>query len=172
MSPTASEAPGRPPTAAPSTVSRVTAKAKEYIKFWAAHVKKGEVPWTQWYCCGLVNGKKTWGGVIDGGLLVVLDASRERPAHASPASDGAGDLGVLVVRDSLHDRLRPLRRIPGLEDAAAHEDTVTAQLHHQRGVRRRSARGVGSAVSSLLCVSHAEGHQPGILQSARCGPWP
>ncbi|OWP06236.1 hypothetical protein B2J93_4357 [Marssonina coronariae] len=57
MSPAASEAPGRPPTAAPSTVSRVTAKAKEYTKFWAAHVKKGEVPWTQWYCCGLVNGK-------------------------------------------------------------------------------------------------------------------
>jgi hypothetical protein len=42
---------------ATGTLSKITNKAKEYSKFWADHVKKGEAPWTQWYCCGLVNGK-------------------------------------------------------------------------------------------------------------------
>lgn len=28
----------------------------KYGKFVFEHVKKGEMPWTQWYCSGLVNG--------------------------------------------------------------------------------------------------------------------
>jgi hypothetical protein len=33
-----------------------TTQVKEYASFWAQHVKKGEMPWTQWYCCGKVDG--------------------------------------------------------------------------------------------------------------------
>jgi len=28
----------------------------KYGKFFLDHVKKGEMPWTQWYCCGVVGG--------------------------------------------------------------------------------------------------------------------
>ena len=42
---------------ATGTLGKITSKAKEYSKFWATHVKTGEAPWTQWYCCGLVDGK-------------------------------------------------------------------------------------------------------------------
>ena len=28
----------------------------KYGKFVLDHVKKGEMPWTQWYCCGVVGG--------------------------------------------------------------------------------------------------------------------
>ena len=41
------------------------------------------------------------------------------------------------MRDSLHNRLGPLRRITTLEDTRAHKNTITPQLHHQRGIRRR-----------------------------------
>lgn len=34
----------------------VTQKAKKYASFWMEHVKKGEMPWTQWYCCHVING--------------------------------------------------------------------------------------------------------------------
>ncbi|RKF82311.1 hypothetical protein GcC1_016015 [Golovinomyces cichoracearum] len=45
-----------------STVSRppprkgIVKKTKRYAIFLMNHVKKGEVPWTQWYCCHVVNG--------------------------------------------------------------------------------------------------------------------
>ncbi|KUJ21523.1 uncharacterized protein LY89DRAFT_777951 [Mollisia scopiformis] len=37
-------------------VSKITGKAKGYGKSWWGHVKKGEMPWIQWYCCGVVDG--------------------------------------------------------------------------------------------------------------------
>jgi len=39
-------------------VSRITEKAKGYGRFWFDHVKKGEMPWTQWHCCGIVEGNE------------------------------------------------------------------------------------------------------------------
>lgn len=33
-----------------------TRKAKKYASFLVEHVKKGEMPWTQWYCCHVVDG--------------------------------------------------------------------------------------------------------------------
>mmetsp|Transcript_10201 Transcript_10201/g.11372 ORF Transcript_10201/g.11372 Transcript_10201/m.11372 type:complete len:256 (+) Transcript_10201:127-894(+) len=47
------------------------------------------------------------------------------------------DLGVVVVRDSLHDGLRTLLGVRGLEDAAADKDAVDAQLHAERCIRWR-----------------------------------
>ncbi|EKD19524.1 hypothetical protein MBM_02761 [Drepanopeziza brunnea f. sp. 'multigermtubi' MB_m1] len=62
------------PTPTPSTLSKLATKAKGYTKFWAEHVKKGEAPWTQWYCCGIVNGKL-------GGAARLLDAPLKRGIH-------------------------------------------------------------------------------------------
>ncbi|CZT40881.1 uncharacterized protein RSE6_00552 [Rhynchosporium secalis] len=46
------------PATATGTLGKLTSKVKEYTKFWADHVKKGEAPWTQWYCCGVVTGQE------------------------------------------------------------------------------------------------------------------
>ena len=51
-------------------------------------------------------------------------------------------VGVVVHRRGLHDRARPRGRVAGLEDAAADEHAVGAELHHHRGVGRgRDAAG-------------------------------
>ncbi|CZR69659.1 uncharacterized protein PAC_19559 [Phialocephala subalpina] len=63
--------PPRPNTASSTTSStkqdggkgkeklkEMAGKAKEAGKFWLDHVKRGEMPWTQWYCCGVVDGKE------------------------------------------------------------------------------------------------------------------
>ncbi|SZF00866.1 unnamed protein product [Blumeria hordei] len=42
-----------PTTSAPS---KIVSKAKRYAHFFADHVKRGEMPWTHWYCCKSVNG--------------------------------------------------------------------------------------------------------------------
>jgi hypothetical protein len=47
------------------------------------------------------------------------------------------NLRILKVRNSLHNRLRPLRRIPRLKDTRPDKHTITTQLHHQRRIRRR-----------------------------------
>ncbi|KAF8852247.1 hypothetical protein BDZ45DRAFT_678508 [Acephala macrosclerotiorum] len=39
-------------------LEKYTSKAKDVGKFWLDHVKRGEMPWTQWYCCGIVDGKE------------------------------------------------------------------------------------------------------------------
>src|SRR5438067_7255730 len=56
---------------------------------------------------------------------------------AEPARHASEDLGVVVVRRRLDDRLRTLARIARLEDARADEDAVGAELHAERGVRGR-----------------------------------
>src|SRR3954467_9359364 len=53
-----------------------------------------------------------------------------------PAGDLRDDVGVVEEGGRLHDRLGPLGRVPGLEDAGAHEDPFGTELHHHRGVRR------------------------------------
>ncbi len=57
-------------TKAPSTLSEkfsaATAKAKEYASFWAKHVKKGEMPWTHWYCCQSAGGKEVSFNLLQG----------------------------------------------------------------------------------------------------------
>jgi hypothetical protein len=42
--------------AMPTSFVEAKDSAMKYGKFVLNHVKKGEMPWTQWYCCGLVNG--------------------------------------------------------------------------------------------------------------------
>ncbi|PMD59482.1 uncharacterized protein K444DRAFT_613441 [Hyaloscypha bicolor E] len=42
--------------AMPTSFAGAKDSAMKYGKFVLDHVKKGEMPWTQWYCCGLVNG--------------------------------------------------------------------------------------------------------------------
>src|SRR6266850_5111667 len=56
---------------------------------------------------------------------------------AQAGRDAREDVGVHVVRRRLDDRTRPLRGIARLEDAGADEDTVCAELHAERRVRRR-----------------------------------
>ncbi|KAI1005466.1 hypothetical protein K3495_g2752 [Podosphaera aphanis] len=36
--------------------NKLVQKAKHCASFWVDHVKKGEMPWTHWYCCQAVNG--------------------------------------------------------------------------------------------------------------------
>jgi hypothetical protein len=42
--------------ALPTSFSGAKDSVTKYGKFVLEHVKKGEMPWTQWYCCGLVDG--------------------------------------------------------------------------------------------------------------------
>ena len=42
--------------ALPTSFSGAKDSVTKYGKFVLEHVKKGEMPWTQWYCCGLVGG--------------------------------------------------------------------------------------------------------------------
>lgn len=42
--------------ALPTSFSGAKDSVTKYGKFVFEHVKKGEMPWTQWYCCGLVAG--------------------------------------------------------------------------------------------------------------------
>ncbi|PMD28995.1 hypothetical protein L207DRAFT_593863 [Hyaloscypha variabilis F] len=58
-------APKRQPTlletakgALPTSFSGAKDSALKYGKFVLEHVKKGEMPWTQWYCCGVVGGSE------------------------------------------------------------------------------------------------------------------
>ena len=62
---------------------------------------------------------------------------------AEAAGDLADDLRVLEVRGRLDDRARSLLRIRRLEDAAADEHCLCAELHHERrvGRGRDAARG-------------------------------
>mmetsp|Transcript_68940 Transcript_68940/g.202373 ORF Transcript_68940/g.202373 Transcript_68940/m.202373 type:complete len:248 (-) Transcript_68940:570-1313(-) len=62
------------------------------------------------------------------------------------------DLGVLVVRHGLDDRPGALRRLRGLEDAAADEDAVDAQLHAEGGVRGRGHATGGEVDHGKLAV--------------------
>ncbi len=41
--------------ALPTSFSGAKDSVTKYGKFVFEHVKKGEMPWTQWYCCGLVD---------------------------------------------------------------------------------------------------------------------
>src|SRR3954447_24802601 len=61
---------------------------------------------------------------------------------AETARDLGDDVGVVVHRRGLDNGAGPLRRVARLEDAAADEHALGAELHHQRGVRgRRDAAG-------------------------------
>ncbi|TQS34225.1 hypothetical protein Golomagni_05400, partial [Golovinomyces magnicellulatus] len=40
----------------PTPHKGIVKKTKRYAVFLMDHVKRGEVPWTQWYCCHVVNG--------------------------------------------------------------------------------------------------------------------
>lgn len=42
--------------ALPKSFGEAKNSAVKYSKFVLEHVKKGEMPWTQWYCCGVVDG--------------------------------------------------------------------------------------------------------------------
>lgn len=42
--------------ALPTSFSGAKDSVTKYGKFVFEHVKKGEMPWTQWYCCGLIDG--------------------------------------------------------------------------------------------------------------------
>ena len=46
------------------------------------------------------------------------------------------DVWITEVCGRLDDRLRPRRRVVGLEDARPHEDGLGPELHHQRRVGR------------------------------------
>lgn len=72
-------------------------------------------------------------------LLVLAHGAAVNADHslAQVHADLHQHLGVLVVRDRLHNSLCALRRIARLEDTGANKHTITAQLHHQRGIRRR-----------------------------------
>jgi hypothetical protein len=65
--------------------------------------------------------------------LVDVDADH---GLAEPAGDLGDDVGVVEEGRRLDDRLGPLRRVAGLEDARADEDALGAELHHHRGVGR------------------------------------
>src|SRR5919112_6353483 len=55
---------------------------------------------------------------------------------AEPPARLGYDLRVLVMGGRLHDGPRTNCRVAALEDAAAYENTVGAELHHERGVGR------------------------------------
>src|SRR4051794_3390989 len=62
---------------------------------------------------------------------------RDPAQRLAEARGHAGDdLGVVEVRGRLDDRAGALLRIAGLEDPAADEDAVGAELHAERGVGR------------------------------------
>mmetsp|Transcript_71273 Transcript_71273/g.153746 ORF Transcript_71273/g.153746 Transcript_71273/m.153746 type:complete len:225 (-) Transcript_71273:380-1054(-) len=87
-----------------------------------------------------------------------------RPAHgevvAVDAGHGLADvlghlgehLRVVEVRHGLDDRPGALRRLRGLEDAAADEDAVDAQLHAEGGVRGRGHATGGEVDHGKLAV--------------------
>ena len=52
------KAPASAMTQAKDMMAQATTSAKRYGSFWLEHVKKGEMPWTQWFCCGVVGGKE------------------------------------------------------------------------------------------------------------------
>src|SRR5215212_11817689 len=64
------------------------------------------------------------------------ERSRGEAGHrvAEAPRDLREDLGVVVVRRRLDDRLGDRRWVGGLEDAGADEDAVGAELHAERGV--------------------------------------
>src|SRR6185436_821212 len=72
-----------------------------------------------------------------GELHLELSDLLARHRLAETARHLRDDVGVGVVRGGLDDRARPLRRIGRLEDAAADEHRLRAELHHERGVGRR-----------------------------------
>lgn len=47
------------------------------------------------------------------------------------------NLGIPEVRNRLHNRLGPLRRIPRLENPTPYKHAITPQLHHERRIRGR-----------------------------------
>src|SRR6202035_3289403 len=53
-----------------------------------------------------------------------------------PGADVGDDVGLVEVGGGGDDRLGETQRVVALENAAAHEVAVAAQLHHQRGIRR------------------------------------
>ena len=74
-----------------------------------------------------------------GHLLTLRHPPHIQPHHRlpQPFADLRQHARVLEMRHGLHDGVGPLGRVAALEDAAADEDAVASELHHQRRVRRR-----------------------------------
>lgn len=74
-----------------------------------------------------------------GHLLLGPHAAHADTNHGLPEPLAAlgQHLGVAVVRRGAYDGLGALGRVARLEDAAADEDAVAAELHHEGGVGRR-----------------------------------
>jgi hypothetical protein len=66
----ASRGPGKPSmlnqakAALPKSFGEAKDSAVKYGKFVLDHVKRGEMPWTQWYCCGIVDGHEVCSNVL------------------------------------------------------------------------------------------------------------
>src|SRR5713226_1198584 len=71
--------------------------------------------------------------------LVLRDGGDFEPRHRLPESRGnlCEHIGLVGIGRGRHDRFGTLQGVLGLEDAGADEQTVHAQLHHQRRVCRR-----------------------------------
>ena len=65
-----------------------------------------------------------------------LPISRPLIASPMPLETSAMISGIPEVRGGLDDRLGAPRRVAALEDTAADEDAIRAELHHERGVGR------------------------------------
>src|SRR6267378_7514452 len=71
--------------------------------------------------------------------LILGDGRDVETMHRLPQSRGdfGQDLRLVVVCGRRDDRLGTLQRVLRLEDARPDEDSVDAELHHQRGIRGR-----------------------------------
>lgn len=65
---------------AKETAAKAKDAAVKYSKFWLSHVKKGEMPWTQWHCCGVVDGHEVsfWARVFSWKRLMMEMFSARR----------------------------------------------------------------------------------------------